>query len=147
MYTLYRHRHLPYEVSRPTNETIYIKATQQRFFNSVSRYYNSVLTFSLLFQVQAIYQKCNRKATCNCGVAVKSGDFVFFADRCRRKSAECNSRHRTGCGDLLETYTYEWDNIPAGTRIFRNDGGRTFDVRNKITSHQMPTVIVTKWTG
>ncbi len=65
---------------------------------------------------------------------MKSGDFVFFADRCRRKAAVCTGqqRLRKGCGDLLETYSYAWDSIPAGTRVFRRDGGRVFEVGSNI---------------
>jgi len=37
-------------------------------------------------QVQIISQRCNDKATCNCGVGVRAGDTVFFVDRCRKKS-------------------------------------------------------------
>ena len=37
-------------------------------------------------QVQIVSQRCNEKATCNCGVGVRSGDTVFFVDRCRKKS-------------------------------------------------------------
>lgn len=65
---------------------------------------------------------------------MRSGDFVFFADRCRRKATVCGGRNskKSGCGDLLETFSYEWDNIPAGTRIFRDDGGRSFQVERTL---------------
>lgn len=126
VFTLYKHKYLPYEVQMCVSAcSVFLFV-----FGETAQQTARKKLLVLCWQVQAIYQRCSRgsRATCNCGVAVRSGDFVFFADRCRRKAAVCRGSHRRGCGDLLETYSYEWDSIPAGTRVFRHNGGRDFEV-------------------
>ena len=74
-------------------------------------------------QVQVIYQKCDQStnASCNCAVAVKSGDDVFVLDKCRRKG-------QTG-QITASAIVYANGNLTKGTRVFRKDGGLRYDVR------------------
>lgn len=40
---------------------------------------------SILFQVHVFYRSCNGRASCNCAVAVRSGDDVILIDKCGPK--------------------------------------------------------------
>lgn len=80
----------------------------------------------LWFQVQVIFQRCSSNANCNCAVAVKSGDFVFVVDRCRRHGDSCQGN--VSCGGLLRTSSYMWERVTPGTKIFRKNEGRAYEV-------------------
>ncbi|ELT95338.1 hypothetical protein CAPTEDRAFT_211586 [Capitella teleta] len=76
------------------------------------------------YEVQAIYQACTDNVTesCNCAVAVRSGDDVFVVDRCRRSS--CASED---C-QLMKATMYTNGQITPGTRVFAKNGGLRYDV-------------------
>ena len=74
-------------------------------------------------QVQVIYQTCevgqSSEATCNCGVAVRSGDDVFVAERCRRDD---------GADQPLRSQLYLNGELTQGTFIFSEYEGQRFHV-------------------
>ena len=70
-----------------------------------------------------IYQTCeadqSSEATCNCGVAVRSGDDVFVAERCRRDD---------GADQPLRSQLYLNGELTQGTFIFSEYEGQRFHV-------------------
>ena len=76
-----------------------------------------------------MYQKCNRGATCNCGVAVKSGDTVFITEKCRRRGQHCPPTLPYCGGNRLHTAIYKRDDdIASHMRVFPTKAGTGFDV-------------------
>lgn len=82
-------------------------------------------------KVQLIYQSCGTSTpngeSCNCGVAVRSGDDVFVVDRCRLKPEACTD---ADCRMMKVTLFVNGDLTP-GTRIFKTDGGLSYEVRSQ----------------
>ena len=82
------------------------------------------------FQVHAFYQRCNTHATCNCGVVIKSGDTVFFVDRCRKKSGKCKG-HK--CRNMMTVSLMYWDRITPGTYIASKYNGQQYEVSQHVS--------------
>ena len=67
-------------------------------------------------------RKCGSEATCNCAVAVKSGDDVIVVDRCGARQG--NSRQ-----DIPMTVTaYLNGNLTSGTKVYQYKGGDEYRV-------------------
>ena len=77
-----------------------------------------------------MYQHCHNGvagATCNCGVAVKSGDTVFVTEKCRRHGQNCVPG--SCAGNQLRTQLYKHGaGLQSHMRIFNRDAGSGFDV-------------------
>ncbi|XP_074642559.1 uncharacterized protein LOC141899868 isoform X2 [Tubulanus polymorphus] len=72
-------------------------------------------------QVNSFYRACG-SATCNCAVAVQSGDDVIVLDRCDDATVGVNlQRH-------FLVKLYKNGNLSAGTRIKRFDGGLKYEI-------------------
>ncbi|GAB1607640.1 hypothetical protein Ahia01_001047900 [Argonauta hians] len=74
----------------------------------------------LPYAVHTFYQSCASTVSCNCGVAVKSGDDVIVIDR-------CESTRRNRNQPILITL-YNNGELTPGTRIYSLDGGNKFKV-------------------
>jgi len=73
--------------------------------------------------VQIISQRCNEKATCNCGVGVRSGDTVFFVDRCRKNSfvqKHCKGQYRWRSQVALTTVYFDYCCISAARETYES---------------------------
>lgn len=85
-------------------------------------------------QVHAIYQKChpNLEATCNCGVAVQSGDDVIVIDRCFRRQLTVPAlRSRLSPDDPPSTMKIQLflnGNLTPGTKIHEDADGKKYFV-------------------
>ena len=70
-----------------------------------------------------VYQRCSvdqtSDATCNCGVAVRSGDDVFVVERCRRDD---------GADQPLRAQLYVNGNLTLGTFIYSEYEGQRYHV-------------------
>ena len=88
----------------------------------------------VFLQVNTMYQKCNNVATCNCGVAVKSGDTVFVTERCRRRGQNCQPGLPFCGGNRLNTVIYS-RGIASNMRVFGRDAGTGFDVSKHFVNH------------
>lgn len=70
-----------------------------------------------------LYQRCESNqssdATCNCGVAVKSGDDVFVVERCRKDD---------GADQPIRAQLYLNGNLTMGTFIFSEYDGQRYHV-------------------
>ena len=71
-------------------------------------------------QVHTFYRSCNGKASCNCAVAVKSGDDVILLDKCG-PSADSTKQP-------LSVDIYYNGDITSGTKIFRFLEGKRYEV-------------------
>ena len=71
-------------------------------------------------QVRTFLRNCNGKASCNCAVAVKSGDDIIVIDRCGpRKGVKAHP---------IVPRLYLNGELTPGTRIIRQSGGRKYQV-------------------
>ncbi|XP_064631285.1 uncharacterized protein LOC135489721 [Lineus longissimus] len=75
---------------------------------------------TLPYQVNTFYRKCGRIPSCNCAVAIKSGDDVIAIDRCGPKKGKGT---RPITVDL-----YKNGDLTPGTRIVRLNGGNKYQV-------------------
>lgn len=75
-----------------------------------------------LFQVRTFYRKCNKgRATCNCAVAVRSGDDVIVIDRCGPTST-------AGKYKALKITLYLNGELTKGTKVLAFGGGKKYEV-------------------
>lgn len=74
--------------------------------------------------MRTFYRDCNKKATCNCAVAIRSGDDVILIDRCGQ-SAKIQRRKR------MTIKIYKNGELTPGTRIRRFGGGKKYEVITK----------------
>ena len=89
----------------------------------------NIIEYSLSRQVNMMYQKCQERAACNCGVAVKSGDTVFVAEKCRRHSVVCPDNSPYCNGEEMRTRIFTHGHVtPPHMRIFSRNAGNGFDV-------------------
>ena len=72
------------------------------------------------FQVRTLQRNCNKKASCNCAVVVKSGDDVIKIDRCGAKKG--------GKKQPLVPKLYINDELTPGTRIISFNNGKKWKV-------------------
>ena len=106
-----------------------------------------------MFQVEVIYQRCTANATCNCAVAVKSGDTVLVIDRCSREPQKPthvdeqseigqnnSSCDQWGCNNVMKTSVFAWNRITPGTRVFRKSDGKMFDVSYQLDLSKLCTI-------
>lgn len=70
-------------------------------------------------QVNTFYRKCNRHASCNCAVAVKSGDDVILIDRCGPKE---------GRRTPVDVSVFANGDLTPGTHIYRFLEGKRYEV-------------------
>ncbi|XP_033756295.1 uncharacterized protein LOC117339040 [Pecten maximus] len=70
------------------------------------------------YAVHTFYRSCNGKASCNCAVAVKSGDDVIVFDICGRKKTD-------RVQPLLKKMYLNGDLTP-GTYVFQKNSGATY---------------------
>ncbi|KAK7469526.1 hypothetical protein BaRGS_00036472, partial [Batillaria attramentaria] len=71
-------------------------------------------------EVHTFYRNCNGHASCNCAVAVRSGDDVILIDRCGPESGETIP---------LDISVYANGDLTAGTYIYSFLEGRRYKVR------------------
>ncbi len=84
-----------------------------------------------LCQIHVVYQKCDKTiaASCNCAVAVRSGDDVFVLDRCFRHTKPFNRlRGHTEDTTYLKTVLHLNGDLTPATRIHRKDDGLKYIV-------------------
>ncbi|XP_013398006.1 mucin-17 [Lingula anatina] len=89
----------------------------------------------LPYAVHAFYKKCHR-ATCNCGVGVKSGDDVIMIDRCqglktkRTKKSKKSKRSKYSRGTTypVQVNIYKNGELTPGTRIFSTNRGQSYEI-------------------
>ena len=84
------------------------------------------VTIAIRPQVRTFYRSCRKKASCNCAVAVRSGDDVIVIDRCAAQDSEPDTQ--------MVIRTYITGELTPGTRIVRYVGGREYRVSTKLTS-------------
>ena len=85
----------------------------------------------LLFQIHTVYQKCdnNIPASCNCAVAVRSGDDVFVIDRCFRQTKPFNRlKGATKNLTYMIAELYLNGKLTPATRVYRKDDGMKYIV-------------------
>ena len=88
----------------------------------------------LPYEVHAFFQKCGRAGSCTCGMVVKSGDYVFVAEMCRRRKTRCGRKRGGRCRNLLKAKSYVWDEVTPGTRLFKRTNG--FEVSCSLIWHR-----------
>lgn len=74
--------------------------------------------------MRTYYRSCNRKkseASCNCAVAIKSGDDVIIFDRCGPTKSEREDRS-------LDIKVILNGQLTPGTKILRFGGGKKYEV-------------------
>ncbi|XP_041368567.1 uncharacterized protein LOC121382945 isoform X2 [Gigantopelta aegis] len=72
------------------------------------------------YEVRTFYRSCRKKASCNCAVAVRSGDDVIVIDRCAAQDSDPDTQ--------MVVRTYITGELTPGTRIVRYVGGREYRV-------------------
>lgn len=70
-------------------------------------------------KVHTFYRNCNGHASCNCAVAVKSGDDVILIDRCGPDK---------GKSVPVDLSVFANGDITPGTRIYRFLEGKRYEV-------------------
>lgn len=89
--------------------------------------------------MRTFYRKCNRgKATCNCAVAVRSGDDVIVIDRCGASSS--TSKYKA-----LKMTLYLNGQLTKGTRVIAYGGGKKYEVWRLYIYQQLITFAVQKF--
>ena len=88
-------------------------------------------------QVHAIYQQCGHLmlASCNCAVAVQSGDDVIVIDRCTRKRRPFLHIDGTYDDDPLTVMSvdlYLNGELTEGTRVYEESDGKKYIVRHTL---------------
>ena len=68
------------------------------------------------------YRSCNGKASCNCAVAVRSGDDVIVVDRCGATMGK--SKKKTP----MKLRMFLNGDLTEGTEVFRQSGGKKYMV-------------------
>ncbi|CAI9738780.1 Willebrand factor D and EGF domain-containing [Octopus vulgaris] len=90
---------------------------------------------TLPFAVHAFYKSCNGRASCNCGVAVQSGDNVILLNRCK--------------GSQLKIRIFKSsDTLLAGTAIHRLADGRKYEIHlptGSVISCQLTSTFINLW--
>lgn len=77
----------------------------------------------IFLQVRTFYRKCNRgRATCNCAVAVRSGDDVIVIDRCG-PTVTTSGKYKP-----IKITLFLNGQLTAGTRILSFGGGKKYEV-------------------
>lgn len=74
---------------------------------------------TLPFEVRTFYRNCNKKASCNCAVAVRSGDDVILIDRCGPSM---------GKRSPMTIKIYLNGGLTPGTKILQFSGGKKYKV-------------------
>ncbi|XP_029649426.2 uncharacterized protein LOC115223143 [Octopus sinensis] len=74
----------------------------------------------LPYAVHAFYRSCNGRASCNCAIAVRSGDDVILIDRC---GSSMKIKKTT-----LTITLFQNGELTPGTKIYRLNGGKKFKV-------------------
>lgn len=67
----------------------------------------------IILQIHSFYQTCNGKASCNCGVAVRSGDDIIVFDSCDPDGGK-KVKHNP-----LDIRMYLNGELTPGTRVHR----------------------------
>lgn len=70
--------------------------------------------------MHTFYRRCNGKASCNCAVAVQSGNDVIVIDKCGPKA---------GTKKALTIKVYRKDKLNPGTKIIQSAGGKQYEVK------------------
>ncbi|XP_056005500.1 uncharacterized protein LOC130050218 isoform X5 [Ostrea edulis] len=77
---------------------------------------------SLSYEVRTFYRKCDTRASCNCAIAVRSGDDVILVDVCGPTM---------GKSPKQTPYTikmYLNGDLTPGTEVIRRFGGKTYEI-------------------
>lgn len=82
---------------------------------------NLKLFFYFYLQVHTFYKNCNGIASCNCAVAVRSGDVVILLNKCQEKKI------RNQYLLQIQMFRSEEGLIP-GTAIYRLAAGNRYEV-------------------
>ena len=75
---------------------------------------------SLPYAVHTYQRVCNDGVTCNCAVAIRSGDDVLVVDRC--------GVQKNDLSEVMSLSLYLNGELTPGTRIYKLSGGREFMV-------------------
>ncbi|XP_041370718.1 uncharacterized protein LOC121384400 [Gigantopelta aegis] len=77
---------------------------------------------TLPYEVRTFLRNCNGKASCNCAVAVKSGDDIIVIDRCGPQKAASDKRRP------IVPRLYLNGELTPGTRVIMQSGGRKYQI-------------------
>jgi len=86
------------------------------------------------FEVHIVGQRCNGEATCNCAVAVRSGDTVLFVDRCRKSSllkklkCKLTGNDKFKCPNVMKVSLWGHRRITPGTKFLKRNNGNEYMV-------------------
>ena len=82
-----------------------------------------------------MYQSCGDHVTasCNCAVAVKSGDDVIVIERCYRHRRQAGTLFQTpgGQGTTMKIDMFLNGNLTQGTRVFQESDGIKYNVSTR----------------
>lgn len=109
------------------------RVLKTHYWRKSLRYFHTYTCNSvqLVWQVHAIYQKCrpNLLASCNCGVAVQSGDDVIVIDRCLRRQLrvpDFRSRWSSESGPAMVIQLFLNGDLTQGTKIHKDADGKKY---------------------
>lgn len=82
----------------------------------------STFIWILFLQVHTFYRSCNKKASCNCAVAVRSGDDVIVLDVCG-KTRRSGKKRRP-----LTKKLFLNGELTPGTSVYQHNKGKKYEV-------------------
>ena len=104
-----------------------------------------IIVLFLLPQVDVVYQKCELtvEASCNCAVAIQSGDDVIVIDRCYRERKVVplvkldganvrNAKPRHAVTTRMTVQLYINDKLTPATKVFQEADGKKYFVSSPL---------------
>ncbi|CAH1783178.1 unnamed protein product [Owenia fusiformis] len=95
--------------------------------NHLEGYFTLYKHMELPYEVQVIYQRCTagQDGTCNCAVAIRSGDSVLVIDRCRRNVTDWRREYNI---NIMNVTLFIYKDLTPATRFFQRADGFRYEV-------------------